>query len=45
MFAKELLSFKVSIRAMSFFLTIAHNDRGYGHLAICGSIRCRPATG
>ena len=21
-----------------------YNDRGYGHLAVCGSIRCRTAT-
>jgi len=20
------------------------NDRGYGHLAVCGSVRCRTAT-
>jgi len=20
------------------------NDRGYGHLAVCGSVHCRPAT-
>ena len=23
------------------FFWIAPNDRGYGHLAVCGSIRCR----
>jgi len=27
-----------------FFSTIAPNDRGYGHLAVCGSIRCRETT-
>jgi len=29
--------------AFSFF-TITPNDRGYGHLAVCGSIRCRETT-
>ena len=29
--------------AFSFF-AVAHNDRGYGHLAVCGSIRCRETT-
>ena len=26
------------------FFTISPNDRGYGHLAVCGSIRCRGTT-
>ena len=26
------------------FFTIAGNDRGYGHLAVCGSVHCRQAT-
>ena len=26
------------------FFTIAGNDRGYEHLAVCGSIRCRETT-
>ena len=27
-----------------YFFKIAYNDRGYGHLAVCGSIRCRETT-
>ena len=27
-----------------YFFKIAPNDRGYGHLAVCGSIRCRETT-
>ena len=31
--------------SMSFsFFTMAANDRGYGHLAVCGSVHCRTAT-
>jgi len=26
------------------FSTMPHNDRGYGHLAVCGNIRCRGTT-
>ena len=26
------------------FFAAAPNDRGYGHLAVCGSVRCRTAT-
>jgi len=26
------------------FFAAAPNDRGYGHLAVCGSIRCRETT-
>jgi hypothetical protein len=26
------------------FSKITPNDRGYGHLAVCGSIRCRGTT-
>ena len=26
------------------FSTMPANDRGYGHLAVCGSVRCRTAT-
>ena len=26
------------------FFTMNGNDRGYGHLAVCGSVRCRTAT-
>jgi hypothetical protein len=36
---------KVIIICSSFFsFWLAHNDRGYGHLAVCGSIRCRETT-
>ena len=31
-------------RLYSFFSTLPPNDRGYGHLAVCGSIRCRETT-
>ena len=27
-----------------YFFRLAANDRGYGHLAVCGSIRCRGTT-
>jgi len=27
-----------------FFSIIGHNAQGYGHLAVCGSIRCRGTT-
>ena len=27
-----------------FFFTIGANDRGYGHLAVCGRISCRGTT-
>ena len=36
----SLLQFQLS----TFFFIIAANDRGYGHLAVCGSIRCRETT-
>jgi len=26
------------------FFAITPNDRGYGHLAVCGSVRCRGTT-
>ena len=26
------------------FFTLGGNARGYGHLAVCGSVRCRTAT-
>ena len=29
---------------MLFVLKIGYNDRGYGHLAVCGSIHCHTAT-
>jgi hypothetical protein len=32
------------ITKASFFSATAPNDRGYGHLAVCGSIRCRETT-
>ena len=35
-------SFRNSV-CFSFF-TMPPNDRGYGHLAVCGSIRCRGTT-
>jgi len=35
--------FSQQIRLFPFF-TIGHNDRGYGHLAVCGSVRCRGTT-
>ena len=36
------ISFQIVVS--SFPPTIGHNDRGYGHLAVCGSIRCRGTT-
>jgi len=33
-----------SKKASFYFSTLTHNDRGYGHLAVCGSIRCRGTT-
>ena len=33
-----------SKKASFYFSTLTHNDRGYGHLAVCGSIRCRETT-
>jgi len=35
--------FNQQVGLFSFF-TMAANDRGYGHLAVCGSIRCRGTT-
>jgi len=32
------------ITEASFFSATAPNDRGYGHLAVCGSVRCRETT-
>jgi len=34
----------VSYISSFIFFKIAANDRGYGHLAVCGSIRCRGTT-
>ena len=36
--------FPPSLRMQKSFFTLAPNDRGYGHLAVCGSIRCRETT-
>jgi len=32
------------IMAVFFISAMTPNDRGYGHLAVCGSIRCRGTT-
>ena len=37
-----LIFFKT--RWLFVFFTLTPNDRGYGHLAVCGSIRCRETT-
>ena len=34
----------VVIIKLAWHFTLVHNDRGYGHLAVCGSIRCRETT-
>jgi len=36
--------FRPTSSSSRFFLWLAPNDRGYGHLAVCGSIRCRETT-
>jgi hypothetical protein len=41
-FDKQLLVHTPSFGSPFFWL--AANDRGYGHLAVCGSIRCRETT-
>jgi len=37
----SIILFKLSA---VFFFRLAANDRGYGHLAVCGSVRCRGTT-
>jgi len=39
-----LYLFLLSTEALFSFFTLDPNDRGYGHLAVCGSIRCRGTT-
>ena len=55
-FFLQYVSIKVNIFSVLFFnfqimlsmyrclFSLAHNDRGYGHFAVCGSVRCRETT-